>query len=100
MKAIFAIATLAVSQITAADLVCREGADTVRLTDKPCVNTEVLEKLPEYIKPMMLQATAILNGKTYAPCWVVYKQGHMYLAYPDGDQGLLPGSIFKDEPGI
>ena len=49
---------------------------------------------------MMLQATAILNGKTYAPCWVVYKQGHMYLAYPDGDQGLLPGSIFKDEPGI
>ena len=87
MKAIFAIAAMALSQIATADLVYREGA-------------EVLEKLPDYIKPMMLQATAILNGKTYAPCWVVYKQGHMYLAYPDGDQGLLPGSIFKDEPGI
>lgn len=54
MKAIFAIAALAVSQIATADLVYREGADTVRLTDKPSANSEVLEKLPDYIKPMML----------------------------------------------
>jgi hypothetical protein len=83
-----------------ADMVYRQGNDILRLTDKPCINAGVVKLLPEYLKPLMLQATAIINGKTYAPCWVVYKQGHVYLAYPDGDQGLLPGAIFKDEPGI
>lgn len=100
MKAIFAIAALAVSQIATADLVYREGADTVRLTDKPRANSEVLEKLPDYIKPMMLQATAILNGKTYAPCWVTYKRDSVFLAYSDGDSGVISMRDFKDEPGI
>jgi len=100
MKTLIAIAVLAASQIAAADWVYREGKSTLRLTDAPCANAEVLDRLPDYIKPLMLQGTAILQGHAFAPCWVPYKRDFIYLAYPDGDQGMLLKSEFKNEPGI
>ncbi|MBP7483940.1 MAG: hypothetical protein KA781_01375 [Aquabacterium sp.] len=91
---------LAIATNANADMVYRQGNDILRLTDKPCINAGVVKLLPEYLKPLMLQATAIINGKTYAPCWVTYKRDSVFLAYPDGDSGVISMRDFKNEPGI
>mgnify|MGYP000897653841 CR=1 FL=1 len=82
MKTLIAIATLAASQTAAADWVYREGKTSMRLQETGCINA------------------AVIDGKTYAPCWVPYKGALIYVVYEDGDQGMLHITQFKNEPGI
>lgn len=81
----------------AADLVTRMGADTLRLTEKPCPVT-MSKYLPAEIIGRFLEAVAIMDGKTYMGCWTIRGDGQVFLRYEDGDGGLVPLTSFKDEP--
>lgn len=91
---------LALSMPVQADWVLRQGDDIIRLTEAPCINEVALTDIPEHLRPMFKQATAIINGKTFAPCWVPYRGTAVYLSYEDGESGMLDARTLKVEPGI
>ncbi len=91
---------LALSMPVQADLVFRQGDDIIRLTDAPCINDAALATIPESIHGLFKQATAIVNGKTYAPCWAPYRATMLVLYFEDGDNGMIDALALKSEPGI
>ena len=98
MKALL-IAALMAAGPAAADLVTKQGANTLRLTEHPCPVT-MAKYLPAEIIGRFLAAVAIVDGKTYMGCWTIRGDGQVFLRYEDGDGGLVPLTSFKDEPGI
>jgi hypothetical protein len=89
-------AVLAAAPAFADELVASNGNDSVRLSDAPCQNQQVLGQLePKYHKEFKA-ATAQLKGETFNACWHVLGQSALLL-YEDGDQGLIPLAELKHE---
>lgn len=98
-RAIFA-AVLAVSPAFATDaLIATQGADSVRIFPKACERPEVLSRLPEDERPVFAEASATVDGKTYAACWRSLGNA-ILLVYEDGDRGIVPVSDFRKHVGI
>lgn len=85
------LVTLPLSAL-AADQVAHQGEDWVRITDKPCVNEQVVARLPT--PEDYLAAHAFFEGKHFEACWRPMGQAALVI-YEDGDQGLVPAGEFK-----
>lgn len=81
------------------DFVARSGSDTLRLTEKPCTN-EAVKKLLQALPERWQEASAIVNGRSYAACWILMQDGMVWLRYEDGDSGRVPAHYFKPEHGV
>lgn len=79
---------------SATDLVARQGADTVRLTDKPCTNPDVVKLLNPDLVAQFFAASAVFQGHQFQACWRPIHQG-AHMVYDDGDQGLVPYADLK-----
>jgi hypothetical protein len=82
----------------AGDMVAKDGEDTVRLSELPCP-VDVLKVLPQGTRGHYRAAFVQFQGKSYDACWTKYGQS-AHLVYPDGDQGLIPFSDFKQDVGV
>ncbi len=92
--ALFCAAALLSAPALADELVASSGNDSVRLSNSPCTNEQVLSQLQPQMRATLRDATAVVQGKTFKACWVV--EGHAaHLLYEDGDQGLIPLRDFK-----
>jgi hypothetical protein len=78
----------------AGEVVASSGHDSVRLSDSPCTNPQVLNQLEPSLRPVLRDATAVVQGQSFKACWVVHGNA-AHLLYEDGDQGLIPLSDFK-----
>lgn len=94
---LLAIAFIAVPAL--ADAEARQGNDWVRITERPCVDLNVLEKIGLAMSnPLEFRAaTARVGGKSYAACWKPVRGG-VALVYEDGDQGVIPLNHLKEVP--
>lgn len=89
-----AAAALLAAPALGQELIASNGKDSVRLTDRPCTSEKVLEQLKPGFRPMMRNASAVVQGKAFQACWVV-EGDSAHLLYEDGDQGLIPLADFK-----
>jgi hypothetical protein len=92
--ALLCAAALVAAPVLADELVASNGQDSVRLSDKPCSNDEVLKQVTPNIRRMMRDANAVVQGQQFKACWVVDGES-AHLLYEDGDQGLIPLADFK-----
>lgn len=89
-----AAAALVAAPALADELVATNGQDSVRLSDQPCSNEQVLAKVTPRFRDMLKDASAVVEGQPFRACWVVDGDS-AHLLYEDGDQGLIPLSDFK-----
>ena len=94
MKLAFLCAALVMAPAFADDLVARNGADEIRLADRPCVSAQVLTHLPPTLHSQFRAASAVVQGHSFAACWRVQGSSAVLL-YEDGDRGLVPLSSLK-----
>ena len=87
-------AALLAAPVMADELVASNGSDSVRLSDSPCSSEQVLNRLQPRFRPMLRDASAVVQGQPYKACWVIDGEA-AHLLYEDGDQGLIPLSDFK-----
>ena|SRR6478752_759066 len=97
MRPFLIAATLAASFSASADMVIHKGDDWVRLQQKPC-DPSVLRHIQEGQRGYFRQAWVTFEGKQYRACWAVRQDGMVLLVYPDGDGGLIPAALFREEP--
>jgi hypothetical protein len=79
-----------------ADLIARNGNDSVRLTQAPC-SPAVLRHIPEGYRGPFRAAEATIDGQRFEACWAARMDGTVMAVYGDGDVGLIPIDAFKDE---
>ncbi len=96
MRVVLLCAAIAAAPAFAQDLVARQGSDSVRLADGPCISKPVLGRLEPALQQDYKAATAVVQGRTFDACWRMTSQG-AHLLYEDGDQGLVPTSDLKPE---
>jgi len=89
-----AAAVFAATPALADELVASNGQDSVRLTDQPCSNEQVLKQLTPKFRDAMKDASATVGGQPFRACWIVDGDS-AHLLYEDGDQGLIPLADFK-----
>lgn len=89
-----AATALAAAPALADELVASNGQDSVRLSDKPCLNERVLEQTTPPVREKMKDASAVVDGQSFRACWIL-DGASAHLLYEDGDQGLIPLSDFK-----
>jgi hypothetical protein len=89
-------ATLVAAPAFADDLVATNGTDSVRLSDGPCQNEQVLKQLEPKYRDKFKAASASLKGQTFAACWHELGTAALLL-YEDGDQGIIPMAELKQE---
>ena len=92
--ALLCVAALLAAPALADEVVANSGEDSVRLSDSPCTNPQVLARLEPSLRPTLRDATAVVQGQSFKACWVVHGNA-AHLLYEDGDQGLIPLSDFK-----
>jgi hypothetical protein len=92
--ALLCAAALMAAPAFADEVVASSGNDSVRLSDGPCTSQQVLERLEPSLRPVLRDATAVVQGQTFKACWTVHGNA-AHLLYEDGDQGLIPLSDFK-----
>ena len=92
--ALFCAAARLAAPAWADEVVASNGNDSVRLSDGPCTNQQVLDRLEPSLRPVLRDATAVVQGKPFKACWIVHGNA-AHLLYEDGDQGLVPLSDFK-----
>lgn len=101
MRALTLIAALCLSAVAppsiAGDMLASQNGDTVRLTQKPC-QPSVLRVIPEGMRGPFRAALVLFQGAKYHACWAVRTDGMVLVVYADGDQGLIPISMFTMEP--
>ena len=96
MRSLFLCVALAAAPTLAADLVARQGSDTVRLADGPCTSESVLGQIDPQLHSQYKAASAVVQGQSFAGCW--RKTGSVaHLLYEDGDQGIVPMADLKPE---
>jgi hypothetical protein len=95
MRKYLAAALLAASPAMA-DVIARSGEDSVRLTQNPCQITEH-QAFPTGIPEEFRAASAVVSKKLYVACWALRMDGQVFLIYDDGDAGLVPVSLFKQD---
>lgn len=97
MKVVLLCAALAAAApAIARDLVARQGSDSVRLAEGRCQVEQVLSRLDPQLQEQYKEATATVQGRTFAACWRMTPDG-AHLLYEDGDQGLVPTADLKPE---
>jgi hypothetical protein len=89
-----AAAAFIAAPVFADEMVASNGKDSVRLSSKPCTSEKILSQLQPSFRPVMRDASAVVQGRPYAACWVI-EGNAAHLLYEDGDQGLIPLSDFK-----
>jgi hypothetical protein len=82
--------------VHSASLVARQEGDSIRIYDKPC-HAEVVRAIPE--TKDMGAAMALVGGKQYKACWES-RGPVIFIRYEDGDAGVIPAQLFKEEVGI
>jgi hypothetical protein len=92
--ALLCAAAVVLAPAWAGEVVASSGHDSVRLSDSPCTNPQVLNQLEPSLRPVLRDATAVVQGQSFKACWVVHGNA-AHLLYEDGDQGLIPLSDFK-----
>jgi hypothetical protein len=98
-RILFILALMFAVPALADDMVYRDGNDSVRLTEKPCLPT-LLALIPIELQPKVRAAVSKVDGKDYPACWIATRSGLVILQYEDGDQGLVRISDFKRAPSI
>lgn len=89
---------LASCSASAQTLIARQGDDSVRLSDQPCVSELVLGRLDPDAAKNYRAAAAVFQGQRYQACWrLVGNAAH--LVYEDGDQGIIPATELKPDLG-
>ncbi len=96
MRLILLCAALAAAPAFAGNLVARQGGDSVRLAEAPCKAEQVLSQLDPQLQEKYQEASATVQGRTFAACWRMTPNG-AHLLYEDGDQGMVPTSDLKPE---
>jgi hypothetical protein len=94
LAALLAVAT---PPAISGDLLTTSGADSVRLTQEPCP-VSVLQVLPQGSRGHYRKALVVFEGKDYIACHATLGTGMVHVVYDDGDQGLIPVGMFKEEP--
>lgn len=90
-RALYAV-LLAASPVFAADLVARNGTDSLRLTGESCP-AAVLALIPPEYHEAMRKAVAHVRGQKWVGCYLVV--GDMVLVqYDDGETGAVPLALF------
>jgi hypothetical protein len=92
--ALLCAAALIAAPAWAEEVVASSGNDSVRLSDAPCTNQQVLKLLDPSIRPALHDASATVQGRSFKACWIVHGNA-AHLLYEDGDQGLIPLSDFN-----
>lgn len=95
---VFLAAMLLSGLAFADDMLASNGGDSVRLTDKPCPEP-VLSTIPPELQGKVRAASAVINGRFFAACWIV-SGGYVVLQYEDSDTGVIPMSEFRRSPGV
>lgn len=70
------------------------GAE-VRLKDSACVVPEILEQLRDEYRDQFKAAVAVVNGKTFAGCWIE-DEGTALMIFDNGERLGLRMSVFSD----
>lgn len=96
MKFAVLLAALAVAPAFANNLIAYNGSDAVHLSDAPCSNEQVLDKLPPQLRARFKAASAVLKGQSFAGCWRVMGNA-AHLVYEDGDEGVIPLAKLKPD---
>lgn len=96
MRVLLLCAAMAAAPAIAGNLVARQGSDSVRLAEGPCKAEQVLSRLEPRLQEKYQEATATVQGRTFAACWRMTPNG-AHLLYEDGDQGMVPRSDLKPE---
>lgn len=99
IRSLIVAAALAAAGPVVADSIARKGADWVRLSLKPCANTEVvahLERAGAHADAFRA-GSAHFGGQDYGVCWQPANGGAL-LVYSDGDTGFVPVSDLKPAP--
>lgn len=76
-----------------------DGANYAVITDTACANAAVLAHIAAEAQPLFRAARVVIGGKQYAACWR-HRNDAVLLIYDDGDAGLLPKSVFRQETEI
>lgn len=84
----------------AADMIYREGANSVRLKTSACSQKVVLDMLAPPVQAQWFDAEATVNGKNFIACWRPMGDAVIHLLYEDGDQGLIPRSNFRPAKSV
>lgn len=92
--ALLCAAALIAAPALADEVVASNGKDSVRLSNGPCTNAQVLGLLKPGFRSSLKDATAVVQGQTFKACWIVDGDA-AHLLYEDGDQGLIPLTAFK-----
>jgi hypothetical protein len=92
---LLALCLLFVAPAAFADRVARQGADSARLQDGPCVNKAVLATVPKPLQSQFRAGVALVEGKRHPFCYIERPDGQVYLFYADGDKGMIPASDFE-----
>lgn len=92
--ALLCAAALLAAPAMADELVAKNGSDQVRLTNSPCVNEQVLNRIKPDSRAALRDASATVSGQTFRACWIPNGNA-AHLLYEDGDQGVIPLSDFK-----
>lgn len=97
LKVAFIVAALiAAKQANAAEMVAQFGNDQVTVTDKACINKQILMLMAErgIDSSDAKAAHAIVDGKRHEACWVLVQGRAAGLVFADGDQGIVPLHFF------
>jgi hypothetical protein len=92
--ALLLAAGLLAAPAMAGELVAYNGGDSVRLSDSPCSNEQVLSRIKPQLHAALREASATVQGQPYKACWVA-AGATAHLLYEDGDYGVIPMSDFK-----
>jgi hypothetical protein len=92
--ALLCAAGLMATPAMSAELVAYNGGDSVRLSDSPCSNEQVLSRIKPQMRAALRDASATVQGQPYKACWMA-AGGTAHLLYEDGDYGVIPMADFK-----
>lgn len=82
------LASIVAFSASAETMRSKQGNDSARLYDTPCVNLAVLAHITPKYHAEMRKADAIVGSKPYEACWIVDGE-RAHLMYEDGDQGMI-----------
>lgn len=96
-KIVAALAAGLALSASAQEMLARQGADSIRLTQGSC-SDGVLRHLEQGTRGYFRKALVVFEGKEYIACWAARSDGMVVLRYSDGDGGLVPATMFSPVP--
>ena len=101
MRYLLAVLLLFASPAFATNMIARDPDGTVvRLSTSKCQSKAIRKLVSKSTYDSLYAGTVTLQGKkTYPMCWAVIPSGYVALQYEDGDNGLVPITMFQPESG-